>query len=66
MLMTCEECSCLFIEQTLSYNGTYAPKIHIFNSAFSDSVLLFDIVTLILHIRNALLINHCYLMQLLS
>lgn len=34
----------LFIEQTVSYNGPYAPKIHIFNSECSDSVLLFDII----------------------
>ena len=56
-VMICEECSCLFIEQTVSYNGSYAPKILIFNSEFSDSVLLFDIVILFLHIRNALLIS---------
>ena len=56
-MLICEECSCLFIEQTLSYNGSYAPKIHIFNSEFSDSVLLFDTVILILHIPNALLIS---------
>ena len=42
MLMICEECSCLFIEQTVSYNGSYAPKIYIFNSEFSDPVLLID------------------------
>jgi len=47
---------CMFIEHTVSYNGSYAPKIFIFNSEFSDSVLLFDIVILILHIPNALLI----------
>ena len=52
-----EECSCLFIEETVSYNGPYAPKILIFNSEFSDSVLLFDIVILFLHICNALLIS---------
>jgi len=52
-----EECSCLFIEHTVSYNGSYAPKIIIFNSEFSDGVLLFDIVVLILHIPNALLIS---------
>jgi len=34
-----------------------APKIIIFNSEFRDSVLLFDIVTLILHVPNALLIS---------
>ena len=39
----------------VSYNGSYGPKIHIFNSELS--VLLFDIVTLILHICNALLIS---------
>ena len=55
MLMICEERSCLFIEQTVSYNGPYAPKVLIFNSEFSDSVLLFDIVILFLHICNALL-----------
>ena len=55
--MICEECSCLFIEHTVSYNGPYVPKIHIFNSELSDSVLLFDIVILILHVRNALLIS---------
>ena len=55
MLMICEECSCLFIEQIVSYNGSYAPKIHIFSSEFCDNVLLFDIVILILHISNALL-----------
>jgi len=59
--MICEECSCLFIEQTVSYNGSYAPKILIFNSEFSDNVLLFDIVILFLHKCNA-----CYFMQLLS
>jgi hypothetical protein len=47
----------LFIEQTVSYNGPYAPKIHVFNSEFRDSVLLFDIVILILHATNALLIS---------
>ena len=41
----------------MSYNGSYAPKIIIFNSEFSDSVLLLDIVILILHIPNALLIS---------
>jgi len=45
------------MEQTVSYNGSYAPKILIFNSEFNDSVLLFDIVILILHICNALLIS---------
>ena len=50
MLMMCKECSCLFIEQTLSCNGCYAPKIHIFNSELSDKVLLFDTVILILQI----------------
>ena len=39
----------------MSYNGSYAPKVIIFNSEFSDSVLLFDSVMLILHIPNALL-----------
>jgi hypothetical protein len=53
----CEECSSLLIEQTVSYDGTYAPKIHIFNSEFSDSALLFDTVILILHVPNALLIS---------
>ena len=53
----CEECSSLFIEHTVSYNGSYAPKIIIFNSEFSDGVLLLDIVILILHIPNALLIS---------
>jgi hypothetical protein len=57
MLMICEECSCRFIEQMLSYNETYTPKIHVFNSEFSDSVLLFDIVILILQIPNAFLIS---------
>jgi len=57
MLMICKECSHLFIEHTISYNGSYAPKIRIFNSEFSDSVLLFDIVILILHIPNDLLIS---------
>jgi len=56
MLMICEECSCLFIEQT-SYNGSYARKIHILNSEFSNRVLLFDIVILIQHIPNDLLIS---------
>ena len=37
----------------MSYNGSYAPKVIIFNSEFSDSVLLFDSVMLILHIPNA-------------
>jgi hypothetical protein len=55
MLMICEECSCLFIEQTVSYNGSYAQKMHILNSEFSNYVLLFDILILILHIPNALL-----------
>ena len=53
MLIICEECSCLFIAQTVSYNGSYAPKLCILNSEFSNSVLLFDIV--ILCISNALL-----------
>jgi hypothetical protein len=53
----------VFIEQTWSYNESYAPKIHTSNSEFSDGVLLFDIVILILHIPNALLI--CYFMHLL-
>ena len=57
MLIICEEFSCLFIEQTVSYNGSYAPKILIFNSEYGDSVLLFDIVILTLHIPNALLIS---------
>jgi hypothetical protein len=57
VLKMCEECSYLFIEHTESYNGSYAPKILIFNSEFSDNVLLFDIVILILHIPNALLIS---------
>jgi hypothetical protein len=57
MLMICEECSSQFVEQTVSYNRTYAPKIHIFNSEFSDSVLLFDIVILNRHTFNALLIS---------
>jgi hypothetical protein len=57
VLKLCEECSCLFIEHTESYNGSYAPKILIFNSEFSDSVMLFDTVILILHIPNALLIS---------
>jgi len=39
------------------YNGSYAPKIIIFNSEFSDSVLLLNIVILVLHIPNALLIS---------
>ena len=41
----------------MSYNGFYAPKIFIFYSEFSDSVLLFDIVILIQHIPNALLMS---------
>ena len=41
----------------MSYNGSYAPKIIIFNSEFNDIVLLLDIVILILHIPNALLIS---------
>ena len=41
----------------MSYSGSYAPKIIIFNSEFSDGVLLLDIVILILHIPNALLIS---------
>ena len=57
VLKICEECSYLFIGHTMSYNGSYAPKIIIFNSEFSDSVLLLDIVILILHIPNALLIS---------
>jgi hypothetical protein len=40
MLMICEESSYLVIEQTVSYNRSNAPKIHIFNSEFSYSVLL--------------------------
>ena len=55
MLRKCEECSC--IEQTVSYNGSYAPKFIILNSELSDSTLLFDII-LILHIRNVLLMLH--------
>jgi len=47
----------VFIGKKVSYNGSYAPKVHIFNSELSDSVLLFDIVILILHIHNALLIS---------
>jgi hypothetical protein len=58
-----EECSCLFIERTVSLNGSYARKIRIFNSELNDTVLLFDTVILILHLHNALLI--CYFMQLL-
>jgi len=57
VLKICAECSCLFVEHTLSYNGSHAPEILIFNSEFSDSVLLFDTVILILHISNALLIS---------
>jgi hypothetical protein len=38
-------------------NGTYAPKINIFDLEISDSVLLFGIVILILDIPNALLIS---------
>jgi len=57
VLKICEECSCLFIEHTMSYNGSYVPKIIIFNSEFSDSVLLFDSVILILHIPYAVLIS---------
>ena len=57
MFMICKECRCLFIERTVSYNGSYALKIFIFNSEFSDGVLLFDDVILILHIPNALLIS---------
>jgi len=45
------------IEHPVSYNGSYAPKIIIFNLEFNDSVLLLDIVILILHIPNALLIS---------
>ena len=41
----------------MSHNGSYAPKIIIFNSEFSDGVLLFDIVILILHIPNAVLFS---------
>ena len=41
----------------MSYNGSYAAKIIIFNSEFNDSLLLLDIVILILHIPNALLIS---------
>jgi hypothetical protein len=47
----------MFIEQTVSYNGSYAPKIHIFNSEVSGSVMLFDTVILIVHLLNALLIS---------
>ena len=57
MLLIREECSYLFIEQAVSYNGSYAPKIQFFSSEFNDSILLFDIVILILHISNALLIS---------
>ena len=41
----------------MSYNGSYVPKIIIFNSEFNDSVLLLDIVISILHIHKALLIS---------
>ena len=37
--------------------GLMHQEMHIFNSEFSDSVLLFDIVILILHTLNALLIS---------
>jgi len=47
----------VFIEQTVSCNGPCAPKIHILNSEFGDSVLLFDTGILILHIPNAVLIS---------
>jgi len=41
----------------MSYSGSYARKIYILNSEFSDMVLLFDIVILIQHIPNDLLIS---------
>ena len=41
----------------MSYNRSYARKIIIFNSEFSDNVLFLDIVILILHIPNSLLIS---------
>jgi hypothetical protein len=47
----------LSVYRTVSHNGSCTLKIHIFNSEFSDGVLLFDIVILILHIPNALLIS---------
>ena len=56
----CEECSCLFIEYAVSYNGSYAPKIRIFSSQLNDSVILFDIVILILHIPNAFTLCSCF------
>jgi hypothetical protein len=62
-VLICEECSCLFIEQTVSFNASCALEILIFNSEFSDSVLLFSIVILTAHIPYTLLI--CYFMQLL-
>jgi len=46
-----EECSCLFIEQTASYSGSYAKK-SIFLIHNSVIVVLFGIVILILHITN--------------
>jgi len=45
------------IEHPVSYNGSYAPQLIIFNLEFSDCVLLLDIVILILHMPNALLIS---------
>jgi hypothetical protein len=56
LLMICEECICLFMEQT-SYSVSYTPNIRIFIAELRDSVLLFDIVILKLHIPNALLIS---------
>ena len=38
VLRKCEECSC--IEQTVSYNGSYAPKFIILNSELSDSTVI--------------------------
>jgi hypothetical protein len=55
--MICEECSCLFIEQTVSYDGTYVPKQKFLNSEFNDNVLLFLVVILILQTPNVLLIS---------
>jgi len=43
--------------QTVSYNGSCALKILIFNSEFCGSVLLFGIVILTVHISYALLIS---------
>jgi len=61
--MKCEECSCLFIEQTVSYYVFYAPKILIFISEFKDNILLIDIVIVIVHILGmSCLINLCYFM----